>query len=134
MSDARRIGSDEDDSLTGTSADEVIFGGSGDDVLLGAQGDDRVTGGNGDDWLDGGYGDDTLKGDRGADDYILGSGNDVIDSFSFAENDRICVGDGALLSMRQAGDDLLITAVGIHTTLLDVDKDEFLAADCIDYI
>ena len=34
----------------------------------------------------------------------------------------------------QVGDDLLLTADGIHTTLLDVDKGEFLAADVIDYI
>ena len=34
----------------------------------------------------------------------------------------------------QVGDDLSLTADGIHTTLLDVDKGEFLAADVIDYI
>ena len=61
-------------------------------------------------------------------------GNDVIDGFSFAENDRISVGDGVQLSWTQVGDDLLLTTDGIHTTLLDVDKDKFLAADCIDYI
>ena len=54
--------------------------------------------------------------------------------FSFAEADRISVGDRVDLSLKQVGDDLLITADGIHTILLDVDKDEFLAADCIDYI
>ncbi|WP_236069635.1 calcium-binding protein [Prochlorococcus marinus] len=128
------IVSDADDSLAGASADEVIFGGRGDDVLLGGAGDDQVAGGNGDDWLYGGFGDDTLKGDRGADTYWLSRGVDVIIVFSFAENDRISVGDGVLCSLRQAGDDLSIRADGIHTTLLDVDKDEFLAADVIDYI
>ena len=54
--------------------------------------------------------------------------------FSFAEADRISVGDRVDLCFKQVGDDLLITADGIHTILLDVDKDEFLAADCIDYI
>ena len=58
----------------------------------------------------------------------------MIIGFSFAENDRISVGNGVELSMTQVGDDLLLIADGIHTTLLDVDKDEFLAADCIDYI
>ena len=134
LSEPRMIGSDENDSLTGSSADEVIFGGSGDDVLLGAQGDDRVTGGNGDDWLDGGLGDDTLKGDRGADTYKLSSGDDSIEGFSVDENDGISVKDGVDLSFKQIGDDLLLTADGIYTTLLDVDKDEFLAADVIDYI
>lgn len=38
------------------------------------------------------------------------------------------------LSFTQVGDDLLIKADGIYTTFFDVDKNEFLAADCIDYI
>ena len=112
----------------------MIFGGSGDDVLLGAQGDDRVTGGNGDDLLYGGFGDDILKGDRGADTYKLSRGNDVIIAFSFAENNRNSVADGVELSFKQVGDDLLITTDGIQTTLKDVDKGEFLAADVIDFV
>ncbi|WP_413314593.1 MULTISPECIES: calcium-binding protein [unclassified Prochlorococcus] len=134
LRDPRIIGSDDKDSLTGTSADEVIFGGSDDDVLLGGAGDDQVTGGNGNDKLDGGLGDDTLKGDRGADDYILSSGEDIYESFSIDENDQVVVGEGVDLSFQQVGDNLLIKGIAIHTTLLDVDKDEFLAADCIDYI
>ncbi len=58
----------------------------------------------------------------------------LIDGFSFAESDRISVGDGVELFLTQAGDDLLLTADGIHTTFLDIDKDEFLAADVIDFI
>ena len=54
--------------------------------------------------------------------------------FSFTENNCICLADGVELSLTQAGDDLLITADGIHTTLKDVDKGEFLAADVIDFI
>ena len=122
LSEPRMLGINEEDSLTGTSADEVIFGGSG---------DDQVAGGNGNDWIKGGYGDDTLKGERGADAYVLSSGNDVIDGFSFAENDRISVGDGVNLFFEQARDDLLIRGDGIETRLLDVDKGEFLAAELI---
>ncbi len=55
-------------------------------------------------------------------------------AFSFAENDRISVADGVELFLTQVGDGLLLTGDGIHTSLLDVDKDEFLAADVIDYI
>ena len=131
LSEPRMLGTNAEDSLTGTSADEVIFGGSGDDVLLGGGGDDQVAGGNGNDWLNGGYGDDTLKGDRGADTYVLSSGNDVIDGFSFAENDRISVGDGVNLFFEQARDDLVIRGDGIETRLLDVGKGEFLAAELI---
>ena len=112
----------------------MIFGASGDDVLLGAQGDDHVTGGSGNDKLNSGLGDDTLKGDRGADDYILSSGEDVYESFSIDENDQLVVGKGVDLSFKQVGESLLIKGVAIHTTLLDVEKDDFLAADCIDYI
>ena len=44
------------------------------------------------------------------------------------------VGDAVELSLTQVGDDLLLTADGIHTTLLDVDKDALLAADVVDFI
>ena len=54
--------------------------------------------------------------------------------FSFAENDRISVGDGVELSLKQVGDDLLLTADGIRTTFLDVDKVEFFVADVVDFI
>ena len=56
----------------------------------------------------------------------------MIIGFSVAENDRISVADGVELSLTQAGDDLLLIADGIHTTLLDVDKVEFLADDVVD--
>ena len=55
----------------------------------------------------------------------------MIDGFSFAENDRISVGDGVNLFFEQARDDLLIRGDGIETRLLDVDKGEFLAAELI---
>ncbi|KZR71271.1 hypothetical protein PMIT1318_02414 [Prochlorococcus marinus str. MIT 1318] len=59
----------------------------------------------------------------------------MIITISFAENDRISVANGVELSFKQVGDDLLLlTADGIHTTLKDVDKCEFLAADVIDFI
>ena len=38
------------------------------------------------------------------------------------------------LSFKQVGDGLFLTADGIHATLLDVDKEEFLAADVIEFI
>ncbi|ABM76963.1 hypothetical protein [Prochlorococcus marinus] len=101
------LGTDADDSFTVMSANEVIFGGSSDDVLFGAQ---------------------------GADTYKLSSGNDVIGSFSLTSNDGISFSNGMELSFKQVGDGLLLTADGIHVTLLDVDKEEFLAADVIEFI
>ncbi|KZR69750.1 hypothetical protein PMIT1303_00054 [Prochlorococcus sp. MIT 1303] len=38
------------------------------------------------------------------------------------------------LSFKQVGDHLLLTSDGIHARLLDVDKDESLAADVIEFI
>ena len=42
--------------------------------------------------------------------------------------------NGVELSLTQVRDDLLLTADGIQTTLKDVDKGEFLAANVIDFI
>ena len=61
-------------------------------------------------------------------------GEDLYESFSIDKNDEVVVGEGVDFSFKQVSDNLLIKRIAILTTLLDVDKDEFLAADCIDYI
>ncbi len=85
-------------------------------------GDDQVTG-NGDDRLDGCLGNGTLKWDRGSNAYKLSIGEDAIVGFSFDANDGIFVDDQVELTFKQAGDHLLITAKGIHSTMQDIDKD-----------
>jgi Ca2+-binding RTX toxin-like protein len=69
------IGSEFDDSLTGTIDANVIYGGAGNDEIWGSGGGDRLIGGAGDDFLSGGaYGTDT---------YVFGPafGNDLIFGF-----------------------------------------------------
>lgn len=61
-------------------------------VLLGGGGSDRLTGGMESDVISGGPGADQLRGNGGADLFVIASrfdGNDTIDDFNPAENDRI---------------------------------------------
>ena len=102
-------------------------------LCLVCAGDDQVTSCNGDDRLDGGSGDDTLKWDRASNAYKLGS-DDVIIGFSFDVNAGILVDVQVELTFKQAGDHLLITAKGIHSTMQDIDKAEFITADVIGYL
>ncbi len=74
------IGSDHDDTITGT--DDVnegnkLWGLGGNDVLSGREGPDTLNGGTGDDSLSGGDEDDTLEGGPGADMLTGGMGNDT---------------------------------------------------------
>ena len=73
------IGSDHDDTLTGT--DDVnmgnkLWGMGGNDTLSGREGEDTLYGGAGDDSLSGGDEDDTLEGGPGADMLTGGMGED----------------------------------------------------------
>ena len=73
------IGSDHDDTLTGTDNVNVgnsLWGMGGNDVLSGREGEDKLYGGAGDDMLDGGDEDDTLEGGYGADVLTGGMGDD----------------------------------------------------------
>ncbi len=54
------IGSDFDDSLTGTAGLDTIVGGAGNDTLNGLGGDDYLDGGSGADIADGGNGNDAI--------------------------------------------------------------------------
>jgi hypothetical protein len=69
------IGTDYNDTLTGSTAANVIDGGIGNDTIDGGSGNDTLTGGTGTDIILGGTGNDTIDG---------GSGNDIIDFTSYA--------------------------------------------------
>ncbi|GFE49973.1 hypothetical protein So717_17260 [Roseobacter cerasinus] len=75
--------------VNGTAADDnIVVGftdGDGDSVTIG---DDTIYGNDGNDTLDGGAGDDVLTGGQGADTFVfsVGSGQDVIEDFSLAED------------------------------------------------
>ena len=74
------IGSDHDDTITGTDDVNVgnkLWGGDGNDTLSGREGEDTLNGGAGDDSLDGGDEDDILEGGPGADMLTGGLGADT---------------------------------------------------------
>lgn len=126
------------DQLVGGAGSDRLIGGGGDDVLLGGDGDDASTinitagagagqtfaaglyGGAGNDTLDGGAGNDTLDGGAGNDRYLFaaGSGNDSVvtgggqDELVF---DKIAHNQ---LWLRQVGNDLEITAIGLGSSVL----------------
>jgi Ca2+-binding RTX toxin-like protein len=123
-----RIGTDEDDRLTGGAANDTLIGGAGDDTLIGAGGDnllqadsgnnhmqggeghDTLIGGTGNDTLIGGWGDDLLI--AGAGDNLLfgGAGNDTLVGAWFDEDGNDISGENTLNG--GAGDDILIAGQG----------------------
>lgn len=103
----RLIGTDYNDTLSGSVSKDKLVGGNGDDSLsgllgndrlVGNRGDDSLMGGEGRDKLIGGAGDDTLVGGAHKDKLTGGTGNDILsggggrDRFIFnanADADRI---------------------------------------------
>ena len=61
------VGSDLDESVTGTSGNDLIFGSGGDDDIDGEDGDDFIKAGEGDDSVTGGDGKNVLIGGDGED-------------------------------------------------------------------
>lgn len=73
------LGTNMDDTLTGTDGTDILLGGNGDDSLDGGDGNDLLLAGNGDDLLDGGDGNDILLAGNGSDTLDGGDGNDYLD-------------------------------------------------------
>ncbi|MCP9481468.1 hypothetical protein NNA36_05790 [Shimia sp. CNT1-13L.2] len=145
------LGKDGDDTLDGDEQPDLLRGGRGMDSLIGGQGRDTLRGGGGDDILEGGseqdrlrggHGDDTLTGGEGNDVFIFGKnggfalpgtshGNDVITDFTIGEDRVRILSETLTASMRQDGDDVLLTwergTVRIENVLLEnLDTDDFM--------
>jgi predicted extracellular nuclease len=73
-----RVGTDANETFTGTAGADLIVGGQGNDVLSGLGGVDVLCGGNGNDSMLGGDGNDLLDGDKGNDSLSGGAGNDTL--------------------------------------------------------
>jgi Ca2+-binding RTX toxin-like protein len=73
-----KVGTDLNDTLTGTAGADLLIGLQGSDTLSGLGDGDLLCGGKGIDSLSGGDGDDTLEGDRGNDVLTGGDSNDVL--------------------------------------------------------
>ena len=73
------VGTNGNDTLTGTAGADTIQGRDGNDAIYGLAGNDNIDGGKGNDLIDGGAGNDRLNGGKGDDTLIGGAGNDYID-------------------------------------------------------
>ena len=73
-----QVGTDVNDTLTGTAGNDLLIGAQGNDSLSGGGGADVLCGGNGNDGLSGADGTDTLDGDKGDDVLDGGAGADVL--------------------------------------------------------
>lgn len=72
-------GSDGVNEISGARGDDLIFGGGGRDTLNGGDGDDEIHGGTESDIISGGNGNNRLFGDEGNDTFKAELGADVID-------------------------------------------------------
>jgi VCBS repeat-containing protein len=105
MSISLELGTNNDDTLTGTDGTDILLGGNGDDVLDGGDGNDLLLGGNGSDTLDGGDGNDLLLGGNGSDTLDGGDGNDLL--LGGNGSDTLDGGDGNDLLSGGNGSDTL---------------------------
>ena len=99
---ASTVGTNGDDTVTGTDGADVIFTGPGNDTVTGLAGDDRICVGGGDDSVDAGAGDDRVFG---------WTGNDRLEGF---DGDDLLVGGPDNDSLvGAAGDDTLLGRAGL---------------------
>ena len=128
---ARLVGTDGADVLSGVGGNERIMAGDGDDEINGRAGDDKlygqagndeITGGDGRDALRGGEGDDTLNGGDGADGLGGGAGDDRMNGGRGRDflgggtgDDRLIGGAGNDVLKGGHGEDLMTGGTGNDT-------------------
>lgn len=107
-----RLGSDDDETITGGDFRVSIDGQGGDDTIAGGRGNDLILGGDGDDLLRGDLNSRSPQdGDNGGDDIIFGGeGNDRIGGK--AGNDILSGDAGDDLIYGDDGDDILMGVTG----------------------
>lgn len=101
------VGTDHDDTLSGSADANSLSGGGGSDTLSGLGGADNIFGYAGDDVLIGGEGVDSLTGGTGADEFrfeggtganalakAAALGTDIINDYNASENDLFMLSDG----------------------------------------
>jgi Ca2+-binding RTX toxin-like protein len=107
------IGTDGDDSITGTSESDLIASFNGTDTVNGLAGNDKILGGAGVDTINGGDNDDHIYGYAGAD--ILSGDADDDKILGGLDNDTIRGGAGDDDLRGEAGDDTIYTGAGSDT-------------------
>ena len=105
------VGTNADDTLTGTPGRDVIVGLGGDDTITGLEGKDILCGTGGADLIKGGADDDIVKGQRGKDSLRGNRDDDVLSGG--ADDDILKGGAGDDVLRGGAGDDLLIGGRGV---------------------
>jgi Ca2+-binding RTX toxin-like protein len=131
------IGSEFDDSLTGSAAVNHLRGRGGNDTIRALGGDDIVFGDGGDDTTEGGAGNDQLEGGDGNDRLLGGAGSDVLDGG--AGNDAIVLDGGADVATGGAGADVFeirsagLSAVSRVTDFNFADGDRLFSGLSMDF-
>ena len=124
-------GAGDDPHVNGNQGNDLVFGGDGNDTVFGGQGADTVHGDAGNDWVSGDLGNDILYGGAGADRFLfrLGSGNDWVADFNFAEGDRIQLPTGTTYTLNSYQGQALITlSSGENLGLVGVSPSSFTSA------
>ena len=101
------VGTDFNDTITGSGLANVLTGGAGDDSLYGGDGNDTLYGGSGNDVLDGGSGNDVLSGGDGDDTITGGDGNDTL--YGGSGTNVLDGGDGDDVLYAGSGDGTVMT-------------------------
>ncbi|MBE9141328.1 serine hydrolase [Nodosilinea sp. LEGE 07088] len=96
-----QLGTEGDDTFSGTDGCDLFLGQAGNDTLAGRGGQDILVSGPGDDWLNGGTDNDLLLGIQGNNTLVGGSGDD-----------RLLGGEGKDRLVGQSGDDTLWSGGG----------------------
>ena len=110
-----RIGTPNDDNLTGTLGNDTIQGFNSQDILQGLAGDDLLDGGDGDDRLFGGEDNDTLLGGSGQDRLFGEAGDDLLDG---GAGDNILNGG--------SGSDIFVLSTEGKNTIVDFEDGQDL--------
>jgi Ca2+-binding RTX toxin-like protein len=128
------FGAGGNDTLRGEDGHDRLWGSDGNDLLFGGNGNDTLSGGLGDDVLTGGYGNDLMAGDDGADIFVFSgrSGADTITGFDPDADVLQFTGvRPATVTIRDLGDDLLVTAGQTQVRLAGVSETDFHLQDIV---
>ncbi len=121
-------GSLEDDQINGLAGNDTIRGRKGNDTLLGNEGDDLLKGNRGKDFLLGGAGKDTLQGNQGRDTLTGGAGDDVL--AGGGGKDTFLFDTGSVFNNSDLGVDQIVDFV-VGRDRIRLSKDTFAALDNI---
>ena len=122
-------GTKKNDLIIGKKGDDTLYGRKNNDKIFGMNGDDKIYGGKGKDYIKGGGGKDIMFGGEKADTFSLSLGRDKIKDFKIGETILIkqdLIGS-ELKYLDISGNLLIKTGKGIHTTLNNINTDDFLA-------